>query len=140
MLSSVPMQTVMPRLLVIDDDGAIRDLCGKILGRSGYDLVVVETAEEGLERCAEVAFDLVVTDLTLPGMDGIRFAEVLRASHPQVRVLIFSGHFTDAKETATRQASATPGLFFLAKPFRPKELLAAVAAALDAVPPIKTVF
>ncbi|HIJ85499.1 MAG: helix-turn-helix, Fis-type [Magnetococcales bacterium] len=120
----------MSHILVVDDDQAIRDISGKILGRAGYDLALANTAEEGLEKCAATRFDLVVTDLSLPGMSGARFSEVLLERHPKLKILIFSGLLTSAHDGMSQSVLARPGLHFLAKPFRPKELLLAVEAIL----------
>ncbi|MBF0144705.1 MAG: response regulator [Magnetococcales bacterium] len=120
----------MSRILIIDDDPAIREISSRILGRAGHVLELVKSAEEGLERCAQVRFDLVITDLTLPGMNGVKFSELLLQQHPHTRILIFSGLLTAPDASTTQWASASLGLRFLAKPFRPKELLSAVEAVL----------
>ncbi|MBF0108262.1 MAG: response regulator [Magnetococcales bacterium] len=125
----------MSRLLIIDDDPAIRDIANRILGRAGHDLETVASAEEGLARCDKTRFDLVVTDLTLPGMSGASFAQIVRQRFPWMRILVFSG-LLSTPETAIPLdlVPDTPHLHLLAKPFRPRELLAAVTALLQHEP------
>ncbi|MBF0436699.1 MAG: response regulator [Magnetococcales bacterium] len=117
----------MSRILLIDDDVAIRDIACKVLQRSGHELQLVASAEEGLQCCAASPFHLVITDLSLPGMPGSRFAEIVRERYPHVKILIFSGLPPDSPG---EDAQGGAGLAFLAKPFRPKELLSAVEEIL----------
>ncbi|MEO5327003.1 MAG: response regulator [Magnetococcus sp. THC-1_WYH] len=121
----------MSRILIIDDDPAIRDLANRILGRKGHDLETVASAEEGLSRCEKVRFDLVVTDVTLPGMSGVLFSQIVQQRFPWMRILVFSGLLSASDESIPLDRGPAPhGLHLLAKPFRPRELLAAVEALL----------
>ncbi|MBF0414420.1 MAG: response regulator [Magnetococcales bacterium] len=117
----------MSRILLIDDDVAIRNIACQVLQRSGHELQLAASAEEGLLCCAASPFSLVITDLSLPGMPGSRFAKIVREQYPQMKILIFSGL---APDTLEEDEQGGAGLAFLAKPFRPKELLLAVEEML----------
>lgn len=116
------------RVLVVDDEGSMRDLLVKTLGLAEYD---VETAPDGimaLSRLRDAAYDLLVADLRLPGMDGlslIRQARTLRAGLP---VLIVTGY---SDESSAVEAVNLGVAGYLRKPFRVTDVLAAAARALE---------
>jgi CheY-like chemotaxis protein len=113
----------MTRVLIVDDEAGIRLLCVRSL-QSLYDCIPVENAEQAVERFEQTQPDLVVCDIVLPGMNGLTLAHQLRAARPELRVLIVTGKaMGDLVENE-------PGIGFLAKPFGPEELRAAVSALL----------
>lgn len=61
----------MPRILVVDDAKTMRDTLRELLAGNGFDVVEAENGEQGLERMGENAIDLVISDLNMPGMDGL---------------------------------------------------------------------
>ena len=111
------------RLLVVDDEAALRDLLQRYLDRLGYQVETCAGAEEALERfkAAPAAFALVITDLTLPGLNGEELLARIRAIHPQQRALMLSGY-------PYRPTDALTG--FLQKPFVPKMLVEEIQRAL----------
>lgn len=92
-----PRHTAL-RVLVVEDDPDNARLVEYILNREGYRVDVASTAEFALERSAAARathpFDLVVTDLVLPGLDGIELARVLRAIEPNLPVIVMTAHST----------------------------------------------
>src|SRR4029077_21290404 len=76
---------------VIDDDEPIRRTLGVLLERAGYAVVLAPDGEEGLRHCRAAVPDLVMTDIHLPGIDGIDVAITLRTSTPELPVIVMSG-------------------------------------------------
>lgn len=80
----------MSAILVVDDDKSIRDLLSGVLRKRGYE---VETAEEGnaaLDQIANGRFDLVISDIIMPGKEGIETIREIRDSHPEIHVIAMS--------------------------------------------------
>jgi CheY-like chemotaxis protein len=85
--------TPVARVLVIEDDASVRDIVGRVLMASGYDVMSAASGEEALELAARSTPDLIVSDVVLPGRDGFQtVADIVRRS-PRVRACFMSGHF-----------------------------------------------
>lgn len=115
-------------VLVVDDDDRVRRFVARVLGDLGYRVTErrdVDGALEALEATS-AGFDLVVTDMIMPGRPGHELARILRAQRSTVPVLFTSG-FTDAEVIG-----GTVGTYFLPKPFDPRQLGTAVRRLLDA--------
>jgi len=80
------------RILVVDDEEMICSQLKRLLTHSGYSVVTVASAEEGLEILRDGDIDLVVTDMRLPGMSGVELTHRLRESHPDVSVIVITGY------------------------------------------------
>jgi len=116
------------RILVAEDDHSTRELVDWVLRDAGYDTVRVMDGQEAMEmveRCDE--FDLLLTDLVMPGMSGVELALRLREINPHLKVLYFTGF-------AERLFKEKGGLWddeaCLEKPATPEQLVEAVAALL----------
>ena len=118
------------RILVVEDDPALRDFERKVLGRGGHDIVEAETAEDALKLLeTDAAFDLVFTDIALPGrLDGVQLARTVRDMDPAPRVLPTSGHTPDALEQDRILPDDMP---MLHKPSRRAELVEKVEDVLS---------
>lgn len=109
------------RVLLVDDDDAVRGVVRRLLEGAGHLVLEASTAADALRQAdAGANFDLLVTDMVLPDIDGAELARRVTARH-LVPTLFVSGYVADN----------TPGERFVAKPFTPEELLAAVHQALD---------
>ncbi len=119
-------------VLVVEDCVAIRRVVGRTLERAGYCVSLVESAEHALAfvEALDGPLHLLVTDLSLPGMDGTELAARVRARFPSLRVLYMSGH---SEDRVRPQAAATVWRF-VQKPFATAQLLAKVRETLDAKP------
>jgi PAS domain S-box-containing protein len=117
------------RVLVVEDEGSLRDLISRVLGGLGYQVKVAASGPEALALAAEMEGpDLLLTDVILPGgMQGNQLAEEMRARRPGLRVLYMSGYTRNAIVHAGRLDT---GVDFLEKPFTPDRLAAAVREAL----------
>lgn len=83
------------RILIVDDDHAIRDVFRRLLARAGYDTRGAASAAEALDGVHEWTPDLILLELQMPGMSGVKALEALRAHHctRDARIIAFSGYF-----------------------------------------------
>ena len=120
----------MTRILVIDDDIGVRATIQTILKNRGFDVVLAECGHSGIAAVEACAFDAVLVDIFMPGMNGIETIRVLRQSTPKVPVIAMSGY------VFREGSSPTPDFFHMAtdlgaaccihKPFKPWEIIKAV--------------
>ncbi len=116
------------RVLLVEDDKAVRVLLKRLLARHGHDVVAAADGAEALEQAKRgPALDLLVTDVRMPGMQGPELARLLRVNQPNLPVLLISGY---ANEIAG-DVLAMPRVGVLDKPFDAETFGAAVRAALD---------
>ncbi len=116
------------RILVVEDDPQVRQAMTRTLEGASYRVSVVEDGRAAVERALLEPFKLVVLDAVMPRASGREAWDRIRAAQPATRFLIVSGH---AAEQFPPELRAKAGLPFLAKPFRPDDLLRAVREALD---------
>jgi two-component system, NtrC family, response regulator GlrR len=113
-------------ILLVDDDPDLLKLIGLRLTAAGYRVKSCESGEAALSQIAIARPAVVVTDLRMPGIDGMQLFEQINAQHPTLPVIILTAHGTIPDAVAATQR----GVFgFLTKPFDPPELLAKVAQA-----------
>jgi CheY-like chemotaxis protein len=130
MIVSTPVDAEQPplrRVLLVEDSEEVRETTIEFINEVGFDVVAVESAEEALERLADASFDIVFTDISLPGMSGIELVKRLREKNPQQRVVIASGYGADLG----RQAFGA-GVAVLSKPYDLNTLERTLNEALDA--------
>jgi two-component system response regulator FlrC len=112
------------KVLLVEDDRALREALADTLVLAGHDYAAVGSAEEALLAVGREAFGLVVSDVNMPGMDGHQLLGLLRARQPQLPVLLMTAHgAVERAVDAMRQGAAD----YLVKPFEPKALLDLVA-------------
>jgi DNA-binding NtrC family response regulator len=116
------------KVLVIDDDQSMIELVEFHLRGRGYENVSAMTAEEGLRFAEADRFDLVLTDLLLPDLDGIELVERLKQISPQTEIIMISGHGSVTKAVEATKAGA---FFFVEKPVEFEELMVLVDKALE---------
>src|SRR4026209_1109497 len=116
------------RILVIDDEAAIRDSLKMTLEYEGYEFIGAATGQEGLALAEREAPDLVLLDVKMPGMDGIEVLERLRNMNEALPVVVVSGHGT----ISTAVEATKKGAFdFIEKPFPSDKVLVTLRNALD---------
>ena len=115
------------RILVIDDEEIIHHSLRKILGRKGHEVETVLSAAEGLDRMYTQPYDLVITDLMMPEMNGIGLLEQMKKDAIELPVLMITGYPTISTAVKALRLGAVD---YLAKPFTRQELLAPVSRAL----------
>lgn len=121
-----PVADDAAHLLVVDDDGRIRALLQKFLSQNGYRVTTAASAAEARLRLDQLAFDLLVLDVMMPGESGLDLARAVRG-RSSVPILML----TARAETEDRIAGLETGADdYLAKPFNPRELLLRVGGIL----------
>src|SRR5712675_869220 len=115
-------------LLLVEDEIALRLAVAEQLADRGYSVEQAESGEAALARLADFAFDIILTDLRLPGIDGSAVVEAAVARYPDIVAIVVTGYGTvkDAVEAIKRGASD-----FVSKPFQIDELLHALGSALE---------
>jgi two-component system cell cycle sensor histidine kinase/response regulator CckA len=113
-------------VLLVEDEAPLRRLAERALTRAGYRVAAAADAEEALALLSAETPALLLSDVSLPGQDGLALARDARAARPGLPVLLMSGY----AEAALGTDLSAEGLGFLGKPFTPSELVAAAAAAL----------
>ncbi|MEO7311533.1 MAG: sigma-54 dependent transcriptional regulator [Chitinophagaceae bacterium] len=118
----------MPKILIIDDERAIRNTLSEILQHEGYKAETAENGEEGLRRFSAESFDVVLCDIKMPKMDGIEFLEKAKAVNPDVPIIMISGHGNI--ETAV-EAVKKGAYDFISKPPDLNRMLITIRNATD---------
>jgi DNA-binding NtrC family response regulator len=118
-----------PSVLVVDDEPIVGKRLGPALQKRGYEVEHCQDGKEALERIRERYFDIVVTDVRMPEVDGLEVLRAVEETKAPTQVIIITGYAT--MEMA-REAQSKGAFDVIAKPFRPQELLAVIARALKA--------
>jgi excisionase family DNA binding protein len=116
-----------PRILVVDDEAAIRDLLSKTLALAEYDVDLAPDGRTALERLRLIPYDLLITDLKMPGIDGLSVVREARRLKADIPVIIITGFSTEASAIEAVNLGVSG---YLTKPFRVPRVLAAAAKAL----------
>ncbi len=124
----------MARVLLIDDDASVRRFVGAVLKRAGHDVTEAANGIKGLRALADVAVDLVITDLIMPEKEGLETIHELRQAGNRVRILAISGGFPGNPLNILDMAKRFGADDALGKPFTPDELIAAVDRLLGSPP------
>jgi len=122
--------TEKKRILVVDDQTEILDVTALVLESAGYDISKANSGDDALERLAREAFDLVLLDINMPGMDGWETLRLLRADDQldQVVVVMFSVKGEVADKVHSLQEGAAG---YVTKPFVVDDLVERIGRALD---------
>jgi DNA-binding NtrC family response regulator len=117
-----------PHLLFIDDEATLRGLMAERLSEHGFEVVEAESGERALELLDQFAFDIVITDLRLPGIDGIRVIEAARDRYPGIVVIVITGFGTVAAGVDAMKRGASD---FVEKPFQFDKLIHVLQKAME---------
>lgn len=117
-----------PHVLLIDDEMIALTNLTTVLEREGYAVTACKTGEEGVAAMQSTAFDLVLTDLRMPGIDGMDVLRHIRETMPEVPVIMITGHATLDSAVDAMKAGA---YHYIAKPFRLAEVREVVRGALE---------
>jgi excisionase family DNA binding protein len=116
-----------PRVLVVDDEASIRDLLSKTLALAEYDVDLAPDGRTALERLRLIPYDLLITDLKMPGVDGLAVIREARRLKADIPVIIITGFSTEASAIEAVNLGVSG---YLTKPFRVPRVLAVAAKAL----------
>ncbi|PHR27133.1 MAG: response regulator [Desulfotalea sp.] len=118
------------RILVIDDEPTVLDVIRKILEFAGYEVVVAQNGQQGVDLFREQPYDLVVTDMVMPVKDGLQTILDLRVDSPDVPIVAISGGGNISKERYLAVAGYLDRVETVAKPFSVEALTNAVKKML----------
>lgn len=105
------------QVLVIDDDAVVGRSFDRVLSEKGYDVSTVLSGEEAMETMEETNFDVVFTDIKMPGIDGLEVTERIKARCPWTPVVVITGYGTDENESKAAVLGASG---FVRKPLTPE--------------------
>ena len=126
----------MARILLVDDDRAIRTTIELLLKRAGHQIVAASDGREGLKKIEAERFDTLIVDIFMPGMDGLETVQRVHQQQPELPVVVMSGMVFGSTVSSPppdflAMATKLGAVRSLRKPFRPHELLAAVDDSLN---------
>jgi CheY-like chemotaxis protein len=124
------------KILIVDDDSAVRATIQLLLERAGHSVVVASDGRKGLAEFEAGDFDLLFLDIFMPGMDGIETMRLIHQRQPLIPIIVISGNPIRADSGKApdflTMATKLGAVSSLQKPFKPAALLAAVAGCLEA--------
>lgn len=112
----------MARILVCEDDELYRQIAEVAFADGGHELVFAVNGDQALARLKDESVDLIVTDLVMPGKDGLEVIRALRAQNSRLPILAMTAGFATLKEPLLVAASALGADDVIEKPFRPQML------------------
>lgn len=131
----------MATILVVEDDKHLRAMLKRTLTRSGHSVVEAGDGEQGLALFRAQPTDIVITDILMPGCDGIETIIGLRRMRPDLKIVAISGGGRVGASSYLEIAQKLGAQFTLRKPFKPADLLAAIGAVsngpIPAGPPFR---
>ena len=113
----------MTRILLAEDDESLRGFLKRALERAGYEVRACADGEEALEALPEAEWDLLLTDIVMPGADGIEVARQASAVQPDLRIMFITGF---AAVALAAKESAPEGAKVLSKPIHLREIVSEV--------------
>lgn len=116
------------RILLVEDDETALEVFKEALTEYEYEVVTARNGEEALNRARQESFDLVITDIRMPGTDGLQALEEVKAMHPDTKSIVVTGYASEAETLKAMQIGVGE---YLKKPFRLQELLQAVKRQLE---------
>jgi DNA-binding NtrC family response regulator len=128
----------MARILVVDDDALVRETIALALQAAGHSVVEASDGRIALQILSREPIDLVISDILMPEIDGIGLILAIQKQHPTMRVICMSGGDRTGQIDYLELAAKLGAQMVLAKPFTPKQLLAAVATAISMPPTTAT--
>jgi two-component system response regulator HydG len=128
-MTSPTAARVPGKILVIDDDKSARLLLERVLSRAGHSVTLVDNGEQGLILLAKDAYDLIITDKNLPGIDGLEVLRLARQQIPTLQAIVITGFPTPETKSSARDL----GVFsYVTKPFGILDILGTCDGAIKA--------
>ena len=119
----------MPQILIVDDSHSIRELLNSVLKKAGFEVTSANDGKAGLQAAKVATYDLIITDVNMPEMDGIELLGKLRklAEYSFKPILILTTEFSQEMKQKGKDAGATG---WLVKPFDPEKLIEVISRIL----------
>lgn len=114
-------------LLIIDDEASIRKTLARILQQAGFEVTTAESAEQGLDYLKTTQFDMILSDLRMPGMHGMEALKIIHANHPTLPVILFTAQPDVNSAVEALRHGATD---YLLKPIKPEAIIERTRAIL----------
>lgn len=127
-LPSAPQPQHANRILIVDDENGTRDLCASFLETEGYEIETTDRGESALSLLKFKRFDLVLTDLTMPDMDGVELVKQVKYHHPATNIIIMTAFGSVSSAVESMRSGAYD---YITKPFPRDLLLATVRRCLE---------
>jgi two-component system chemotaxis response regulator CheY len=120
----------MAMILTVDDSTSMRQMVSFTLKQAGYDVIEAKDGVDGLKKAKNNKFNLIITDVNMPEMDGISLVKALRAitNYKFTPILLLT---TEAGKDIKLEAKAAGATGWLAKPFNPEQLLSTIKKVID---------
>lgn len=115
-------------VLVVDDENVVLRSCERVLGAEGYYVHTADSARKALELIRENAYDLMLTDIRMPEMDGIELARLVKEKHPDLDIIIMTGY---PSQENIKDALSLRIVDYITKPISPAVLVEAAQKAMD---------
>lgn len=125
----------MARILIIEDDDQNRALLKEALERAGHQVVTAREGAQGIHRISQTPVDLVITDILMPGKEGLETIQILRQENPRQKILAYSGGGSHGLVHVLDIAKKLGADSTLAKPFDLTTFLSLVEDTLQRPPP-----
>ncbi len=119
----------MATILIAEDDPAVREFVSRALVHMGHDVTAVDDGYQALQMMSDGGYDLLITDVKMPGVDGIELSQQVVRNRPNLPVLIMTGYAEECHRLEVQSGRVTK---LITKPFTLKEICAAAAEALAA--------
>lgn len=125
--------SALRQVLVVDDDPVVGKSFNRVLSQKGYVVVTAENAAEALEKMRSQEYDVVFSDIKMPGMSGIELAEEIKARRPWTPVVIVTGYGSTDNQARAKAAGVSA---FLNKPLSPEMIEQSAAHAIEEGAPV----
>lgn len=116
-------------VLVVDDEPSVREFVERALQHAGFDVTAAEDGNAALQALSRQTFDLMLTDIVMPDLDGIALALKVAKDHPRTKILMMSGYANQRQRAHNLDCLAHE---VISKPFSLEEITQRVASALEA--------
>jgi DNA-binding NtrC family response regulator len=119
---------ITQKILVVDDEENVCQSIKKVLSRKGYDVSQALTVDDAVNLIKEMTFDLVITDMMIPGTSGLELLQIIRDHYPELEVIMITGYASIESAVKATKLGATA---YLPKPFTPDELTKVTESTLS---------
>jgi DNA-binding NtrC family response regulator len=119
---------ITQKILVVDDEENVCQSIRKVLSRKGYDVSQALTVDDAVKLIKEMTFDLVITDMMIPGTSGLELLQIIRDHYPELEVIMITGYASIESAVSATKLGATA---YLPKPFTPDELTKVTESTLS---------
>jgi DNA-binding NtrC family response regulator len=116
------------KILIVDDEEGMRRLLARVLAKEGFETATAGSGAEALQQATAEPFDLVITDILMPGMDGLQLLQELKAFDPSLPIIVITAYGTVESAVQALRAGAYD---YITKPFETDEIKLTVAKALE---------